>query len=489
MRDLLAVIFRQRRLVVIVFLGGFLAIVLYGIVAPPYQSEMKVLLRKGRVDPTVAPVPSQAEFEQLGITEEEVNSEAELLQDNEIIRTVVQNAGLQSEGRSWLGDLFGENDDQRLARAVRRIQKRLTVEPAHKASLIAVRYDSSDPDQGVKVLRSLAAAYLDRHHAVHRPSGEFGFFDQQVAQSRHALEAAEMQLMEFTRDQGVVSAVQERDQALQKLSDADADERQTQVAIAENSERMRALQSRLNLLPERTTTQIRNSDNPQLLEKMKSRLLELELKRTELLNAYEPSYRSVQELDEEILQTKSEIAAQDQAPVRDQTSDLEPNHAWAKSELMKVDVELRTLGAHARGEASLLAHYQEAAGQLGNRAIEQERLVSDLKAAEDKYLLYVNKREEARIGDALDQGGILNVVIAEQPTVPALPRLSALGFGLIGLGFAGTLSVGLAFVTDYLNPAFRTPDEVIAYLGSPVLASLPPRKKRGEHEVLGRGLS
>jgi len=38
---------------------------------------------------------------------------------------------------------------------------------------------------------------------------------------------------------------------------------------------------------------------------------------------------------------------------------------------------------------------------------------------------------------------------------------------------ASTLSITLAFVADYLNPAFRTPDDIVAYLGSPVLASLP----------------
>jgi capsular polysaccharide biosynthesis protein len=67
------------------------------------------------------------------------------------------------------------------------------------------------------------------------------------------------------------------------------------------------------------------------------------------------------------------------------------------------------------------------------------------------------------------------VTIAEQATIPALPELSGLSFGFIALVGASTLSVTLAFVADYLNPAFRTPDEIIAYLGSPVLASLPRR--------------
>ncbi len=487
MRDLLAVIFRQRRLTLITFAVALVVILAYRLIAPGYESEMKVLLRRGRVDPVVAPTPSQAELIRQGVTEEEVNSEAELLHDDEILRTVVQRAGLASEGSSWFWSLVGDDDaEKRLARAVRRVDRRLTVEPIRKTALITVSYESSDPEQAARVLRSLADAYLERHHQVHRASGEFGFFDQQVTQSRHSLETAELQLAEFTRDQGVVSASQERDLTLQKLSDADADDRRTRVELAENSERIRALQSKLSLLPERAMTQMRNSDNPELMEKMKARLLELELQRTDLLIEFEPPYRLVKEVEQKIAQTKASIVGEDRAPIRDQTSDLEPNHAWAKSELVKAEVEARALSAHAAAQGVLLTHYREAAHQLGDQSIAQERLVHDLKSAEDRYLLYVDKREEARIGDALDQGGILNVAVAEQPVVPELPKLSELSFGLIGLALAGTVSASLAFVTDYLSPAFRTPDEVVAFLRAPVLASLP-RQKAADAEEFSRG--
>ena len=132
---------------------------------------------------------------------------------------------------------------------------------------------------------------------------------------------------------------------------------------------------------------------------------------------------------------------------------------------------------HARnpwtGDADQVAGYREVAQRLGGNALRQGELLGELKVAEEKYLLYVNKREEARIEDALDQGGILNVVIAEEPRVPALPARSGWAFGLMGLLLGGTLSTSLAFAADYLNPGFRTPDEVTAYLGIPVLASLP----------------
>jgi capsular polysaccharide biosynthesis protein len=88
-------------------------------------------------------------------------------------------------------------------------------------------------------------------------------------------------------------------------------------------------------------------------------------------------------------------------------------------------------------------------------------------------LLYANKREEARIGDALDEGGILNVAVAEQPHVPALPAWSLLAATCLSLAGACFFSTGLVFVADYFDPSFRTPDEVVQFLGTPVLGSLP----------------
>jgi capsular polysaccharide biosynthesis protein len=77
------------------------------------------------------------------------------------------------------------------------------------------------------------------------------------------------------------------------------------------------------------------------------------------------------------------------------------------------------------------------------------------------------------MGDALDEGGIVDVAIAEQPVVPALPVWPATTVVIVG--FVGALMAGTAaaFAADYLDPALRTPEEVMACLEIPVLASLP----------------
>ena len=54
LRDVVAVLFRQRRLLTVSFVGILLlAIVLSGALSPSYKAEMKILVRHGRVDPVV----------------------------------------------------------------------------------------------------------------------------------------------------------------------------------------------------------------------------------------------------------------------------------------------------------------------------------------------------------------------------------------------------------------------------------------------------
>jgi uncharacterized protein involved in exopolysaccharide biosynthesis len=280
-------------------------------------------------------------------------------------------------------------------------------------------------------------------------------------------------MLEFMRGQGVVSASMERDSALQKLSEAEANNRQTQVAMAETARRVRSLEARLKTIPNRITTATTLAGNPELMARMKSRLLELQLKRSELLTKFEPGYRLVQEIDQQIREAKDSIAAEEQAPVREQTTDRNPDYAWAQAEMLKSQVELDALTAHAQATAIEVAGYRDLARDLGEHAIVQDDLLRELKSAESAYLLYLGKREEARIGDALDAGGILNVTIAEQPSTPALPARSSMNLFAISLVFASAFSTGAALVSDRLDPAFRTPDEVFASLHTPVLAFLP----------------
>jgi uncharacterized protein involved in exopolysaccharide biosynthesis len=250
------------------------------------------------------------------------------------------------------------------------------------------------------------------------------------------------------------------------------------VQISETAHRVQELNAQLPKLPVRTITQVRTADNPELLRALKASLLDLELKKTQLLTKFEPDTRLVQEVEQQILQAKAAITAEGLTPVHDETTDQDANYEWAKAELQKAKVEMKGLKAREATTSAHLAGYRTLARQLGEDAIVQDDLTSSEKAAQENYLLYVKKREEARMGDALDEGGIVNVAIAEQPVVPALPVWPAGAVVLVGFVAALTSGTGAAFAADYLDPALRTPEDALACLKIPVLASLPEGMSR-----------
>jgi uncharacterized protein involved in exopolysaccharide biosynthesis len=472
-RDLAMVLFRQWKLFVGVSGLVFVLAVIYAFAGATYRAQLRVLVRRGRSDPPVtAQQNAPPDFSRVEVSEEELNSEVEILKDDDVLRQVVE--ATQLGAHDWMRWLRPQEEPAaRVERAAKRLASRLKVESIKKTNLIAVSYEASNPQLAARVLQSLSGIYLEKHMQVHRPAGQFHFFDQQASESRQQLEEAKRKLLAFTKSHGVVVAAQQRDLILQRLDAAEGSNEQTQLLMSETEHRVRELDAELAEVPQRTTTQVRTADNPELLRALKASLLDLELKKIQLLTKFEPSHRLVQEVEQQLTQAESAIAAEKLTPVRDETTDKNANYEWAAGEAQKARVDMKGLLAREATSNVQLNEYRRQARQLGEDAITQDDLASSEKAAEENYLLYVKKREEARMGDALDEEGIVNVAIAEQPVVPALPVWPAAAIVLVGFVAAMTSGAGAAFAADYLDPALRTPEEVLTCLEIPVLASLP----------------
>jgi uncharacterized protein involved in exopolysaccharide biosynthesis len=474
LRDFLAVCFRQRRLTVRSFLGIFSLALLLALVMPrKYVAQMKILVRHERVESVVSPERESPVLWSNQVTEEELQSEAELIKSRDLLGKVVVACNLQNPSGRSFWSMGRDSEEERIARAVLKLEKELSVEPIKLTNLIGVSYQSTDPQMVAKVLNSLASLYLDKHLAMHRAPGEFEFFHQQAEQYRKALTSAQEKLMAFTQQQGVVNPAVEADISVHKLAELEAESKAAKATIAGTTQRIATLESQLETIPKRETKEIRTSDNPQLMQTLKSRLLELELKHTELLTKFEPTYRPVQEVEKELAQTRAAIDAAEKAPLRDETTDRDPTYEALRSDLAKAKTELAESQAHDNAMSSMIHAYRVESQLLNREQVVHEDLQRTAKADEENYLLYLRKEEEARISDALDRQRFSNVVVAEPATVPLKPQSRAiLTLGIGGLT-AALLSVLLALIADRWDPSFRTPREVEGFLGSPVLAALP----------------
>lgn len=472
-RDVAAVVFRHWKSMVIVGVLIVLATIAAGLWTPAYQAKMKILVDSRRTDAVVSSssvTPLQVSGNT--ISEEDLNSEVELLRGDDLLRKVVVNTGLAGKRSDG-----GTPADEAIGLAAHKLSRALTVEAVRKTHVISVRYRSRDPKQAAAVLAALSAAYIEKHTEVHRSSGESAFFDQEAARFRQGLEEAQRKLAAFSVDRHVVSAQAERDTALQQASQFDTRAQEAQALAAETESRIHALKGELASIQPRITTSIRSSENPQLMGQLKSTLLTLQLKRTELLTKYDAAYPLVQEVDRQIADTSAAIAAEESKPARDETTDQNPSYQLIKDELTRAQAELSGYTARAAAAHSIADHYRQAAQQRDQDNMIQQNLARDAKEQEDAYLLYVRKSEEAGISDALDRRGIVNVAIAEPAAVPIAPERSPLIAAIFTLGLLCLGSFTTAYALDAADPTFRTPAELEAYLGSPVLAALPKRER------------
>src|ERR1700733_1735059 len=116
LRDVLTPVFRQRRLAATIFIGIFAGAILSALLLPPrYEAEMKILLNQDRVDPVIT---SDTDIQRGStaistVSEEDLNSEVELLKSRDLLEKVVLASGLESR------------DEPRWEKAVNRFENAL----------------------------------------------------------------------------------------------------------------------------------------------------------------------------------------------------------------------------------------------------------------------------------------------------------------------------------------------------------------------------
>jgi uncharacterized protein involved in exopolysaccharide biosynthesis len=483
-KQYVAVGFRHRRLMRTAFLWSLLAalvaIYFFGL---KWESDFEILVKHDRVEPAVTPdtsprpqLPTDASATTIDIT-----NESEILQSEDLLRQVVQACPMTMWGEPKfyspylrkITALLPGYDDQRFPNAVSKLASDLQVSVVSSTGLMQVSYSNGDPVQSNCVTNNLTKFYVAKHLAVNRLPKVFDFFSQQTENYRKKLADAEASLLEFAKTHDAVAATNQTTLAVEKANDFEADQHTAEKNAHATEQRLNELRSMKASLPPRISTQVRTADNAALLSNLKSTLNTLELQRTSLMAKYDPSYRLVQDVDTEIGQTKAAIAQQEKAPLNDNTTDQNPVYTWVDQELAKAQSDLAGYQAQVAADTRIVRAYQQKALSYDQKGITQDDLVREVKAAESNFMLYIAKREQARIQDMLDERRVLNVIIAEPPTYAILSLYSPLLLISLALVFAAMIAGGAALVADYMDPSFRTPDEVRDFLEVPVFASIP----------------
>src|SRR5205809_2086165 len=479
LREGAGALFRRKSLVLSTVVAVIVGTAVLTFLLPDkYESHMKILVKNQRVDVAITPEQTTAAaVAENEVSENQINSEIELLTSKDLLTQVVKDCGLAKLEGGWFSRAATEAI--RVEKAVDRLTKDLTVAPVRKANIISITYASNSSERSATVLKKLGDLYLEKHLKLHHPEGATNFFKDKADEYEAQLKEAESRFADFQQSNNLVVLAQQKELTLQKTAEAKAKLLESEAAINEAANRARRVEQQLAAIPKRIVTQSRALPNQYSAERLNTMLVELQNHRTQLLTKFRPEDRLVREVDEQIRTTRNALSRAEQKTSVEEATDLNPLRQTLETELSRA--RLDQAGAKARRDtlAGQLGQYDDSLKKLEGDTAKHDDLERKKKEAEDNYQLYAKKREEARIADELDRQKITNVSIAEAATVPQLPSSPNRPVNLLlGIFLAGFLSLGTVFSAEMLSDAVHTPRQLERLTGAPVLATVPENSRK-----------
>lgn len=510
--QILNAIFSRKLLIAAIFalvvISGMIATFL---ITPKYEATMSILVSRDRVDAKISPSEKLPDIIQSDISDEEFNSELELIKSGEVIAGVVKELDLTKnqapKSDSWLGDLRvkikarlydwsgrgasettenaaneeSQNENFTIEKTVNRVAGNLDVVPIKKSRIIKINYTDTDPLRAKKTLETLYRKYVELHVSLSEKREAGQVFNEQSDAFNRKLKSSTNQLKKFDSENNISGAEigVQRELLLKQLYETQSQLSATQTEIGETERRITDLQAKVNAQPEQIQTGS-VSKYVSALDGMKQELTQLEQQRTQLLQKYLPNSRPVRDNEARIKQLKKSIAEETANPPQEKSYALNDLRRRLETDLSNAQTSLVALREREKKLLPIVARLREQSAQLNTKSIERASIEREKNINEEAYLLYQKKSRENEISQVLNKEQVMNFGIVDPPRTDGeqknpKPLLNLLVLIFVGAG-AGLAS---AIVLDKFASGCHDYDligsahEIEQRWDLPVLASIP----------------
>lgn len=404
--------FRQKLLliaVMVLIVGAAVAVTV--LKTKQFQSEMKFLVQASRSNAVISADRSSAAPSQ-DVTEQQINSEMQLLESEDVLGQVVDpdwaNSSRQSKTQAQI-----ELHEARISAFL----KHLTMESTHKANVITVTFRAQSPELAASMLDKLSEAYFAERKRITRPVGTSQFFAEESKRYKDAWDHANDEMVKFQQANGLVSVSDIEEALSQQILNTENELRTAQGTLAETEQRVDESAKLVAQVPQRQSTQQKLSANQGAVQQLQAMLVQLQNKRTELLNRYQASDRLVTELDKQIADTTASLTKIDEKKASEDTTDVNPAWQQVRTGQVQAIVEKRALLGRIASLQADLAKLHGQLAQIQPLSSKFNELQSQVDQARNNYEIFTQKRDQSNIEDAMDEHKLVNIAIAENPTI------------------------------------------------------------------------
>lgn len=445
LRDVLNLLFKHKyKIGAIFFLVAVPTYVISARMPAHYMSKAVIMVSFGR---EFVPIPEVGDMRLPAPSQEAIiNTEVELLAGRDLADTVIKTIGPQN----LYPDLAKRGSSGEASRvfAVQRFGKDLQVKSISRSNLIEAYYKHENPRLAADALTTLINSLQDRHLQVFS-NVKSSFLEEQLKSYEKSLQDSQLSLARFRESHQLLSEDTQSGILLKQQSDLGNE-------LISATSKLAELRSRLGFLKNRHDLFLAGSGE------QRSQLNALRLKEKEATQKYHDRSQVLIGIREDI------------KLVTQQMKEQEEN--MRNAEYFRIEAEIGPLELRIANLKRQIGSVESQIQAFGKDTAELQKLKREVAANDVNYQIYLKKVEEARISENMDKRKMTNITVVQQPTVPVASDIEA-GNKVFraGLLAALVLSLGVAFLFEYVPQTFSTPESVRRRLKVPVLAALEHR--------------
>src|SRR6266436_3702304 len=468
--------------ILIVFFILFTAILIATLKQRPvYRAQ--VLLEIQKENPDIPTIKELYELET--VSDEYLRTQYSILASESLARRAIDQLHLETlrefNSRRWwqlwpetrkpsttqtftVGPVPQVRDRELSERVLERFQDRLTIDPVNRSRLVAVRFDSHDPELAARVVNTLAADYLDqsleaRWQATQKAAE---WLSQQLIGVKTRLEKSEDALQSYARRNGLVFLETDKG-ASQNVANERLQQLQEQLTKAQ-SERYEK-EALYRLVQTGESGALPGVFDNKLIQDLSERLAELKREHAQLSTTFNPDYPRVKEVQSQI----DEIAA-----------------SLQEERQRAADKMVNDYSAAVRRENLLwraLDDQQKQVSLIAEKSVQYNILKREVDTNKQLYEGLLLQLKEAGVSASLKASNIRVVDSAQPPVKPVKPKtlLNLAVAVFLGLG----LGIGAALFQERMHDTLKGDDDVERLFGLPSLALIPvvPPSNGDQHGI------
>ncbi len=343
-------------------------------------------------------------------------------------------------------------DRKTYERVLERFRQHLTIDPVSRTRLVAVKFDSHDPELAAQVANTLAADYVEqrldeRWDAAQRASD---WLSGQLVSVKAKLEKSEDQLQGYARRNSLVF-LQTNNGSTQNIANERLEQLQQELTKAQAT--LYEKEGLYRLVQTSDYASLPGVFENRMLQDLTVRLDDLKREYAQVSTTFGSDYPRVKEIHSEIAEVEDSLQ-QERERAAAQITD-EYLAASNRESLLRQQ----------------LADQQKQIDRIAERSVQYNILKREVDTNKEIYEGLLQQLKLAGLASSLKASNTLIVDSAQPPAKPATPRIP-LNLALASI-FGLAMGVCQAFLQEHFDDRVTGSDDVEGLLGVSALALIP----------------